>query len=68
MKKDLSFKAKKLARMPPKKRRSYYRMKITQHTPPKTAHDEFMLKIYRGLLDSTDDYKALEQIDQESFD
>jgi hypothetical protein len=68
MKMDISISAKQLACLPVQQRRFYYRLKITQHSPPKTEHDKFMLKIYGGLLDDPDDSRALERIDQELLD
>ena len=65
MKMDFSITAEQLASMPVQHRNLYYRMKIIQHTPPKTKHDKFLVKIYRGLLDNPDDLKALAEIDQE---
>ena len=65
MKTDYSISAQQLALMPVQNRNHYYRMKIIQHTPPKTKHDKFLVKIYRGLLDNPDDLKALAEIDQE---
>ncbi|MDJ0807665.1 MAG: hypothetical protein QNJ78_12630 [Gammaproteobacteria bacterium] len=64
MKTEISSTAKRLASMPIQQRLRFYRMKITQHTPPKTAHDRFMLKIYHSLLDQPDELNALEEIDQ----
>ncbi len=65
MKMDFSITAEQLASMPVQHRNLYYRMKIIQHTPPRNPHEIFLLKIYRGLLDSPDDLKAFEEIDQE---
>lgn len=39
-------------------RRNYCRKKISEHTPPETPHDEFMIKVYKGLLDLHDDSPA----------
>jgi hypothetical protein len=36
-------------------RRAYCRKKISEHTPPTTPHDEFMIKVYAGLLDLHDE-------------
>jgi hypothetical protein len=36
-------------------RRQYCQKKISEHTPPETPHDEFMIKVYKGLLDLHDD-------------
>ena len=36
-------------------RREYCRKKISEHSPPETPHDEFMVKVYKGLLDLHDD-------------
>ena len=63
MNKEFTISAKQLAAMPIQHRNLYYRMKLIQHTPPKTPHDHFMLKIYQGLIDNPDDLKALEAID-----
>jgi hypothetical protein len=65
MKTDYSISAQQLALMPVQHRNQFYRMKIIQHTPPKTKLDKFLVKIYRGLLDNPDDLKALAEIDQE---
>ena len=39
------------AQMPLKERQAFYRREIARRTPPKTTHDEFMLKVYRALLE-----------------
>lgn len=36
-------------------RREYCLKKISEHSPPETPHDEFMVKVYKGLLDLHDD-------------
>ena len=36
-------------------RRAYCLKKISEHSPPETPHDEFMIKVYEGLLDLHDD-------------
>jgi len=36
-------------------RREYCLQKISEHSPPETPHDEFMIKVYKGLLDLHDD-------------
>jgi hypothetical protein len=36
-------------------RREYCLMKISEHSPPRTPHDQFMIKVYKGLLDLHDD-------------
>ena len=66
MKMDVTISANQLASLPLQQRHFYYRLKITQHSPPKTAHDEFMLKIYGGLLDNPLDLQDLARIDRES--
>jgi len=63
-KREISDTAKRLAAMPARFRHRYYRMKISQHNPPKTAHDRFMLKIYQTLLDQPDDLRSIEEIDR----
>ena len=65
---DLSISTEQLASMPVQQRHHYYRMKIIQHTPPKSVHDIFMLKVYRGLLDTPDELKILEEIDRQLSD
>ncbi len=40
-------------------RLDYCRKKISEHTPPETPHDEFMIKVYQGLLDLHDDSSAI---------
>ena len=42
-------------RMSIDQRRDYCRRKISEHSPPETPHDEFMIKVYAGLLDLQDD-------------
>ena len=40
-------------------RREYCRKKISEHSPPESPHDEFMIKVYKGLLDLHDDSTSL---------
>ena len=46
-------------RMSIEQRRDYCRRKISEHTPPETPHDEFMIKVYKGLLDLHDDVSEI---------
>ncbi|MEN8178889.1 MAG: hypothetical protein ABFS39_09730 [Pseudomonadota bacterium] len=66
MKTDISNTAKRLASMPVQHRLRFYRMKIFQHTPPVTAHDKFMLKIYRSLIDQPDNLRVFKDIGQKT--
>jgi hypothetical protein len=36
-------------------RREYCVKKIAEHSPTQTPHDEFMVKVYKGLLDLHDE-------------
>ena len=55
----------KLALMPVEHRQLYYRMKIFELTPPRSAHDQFMLKFYQNLLDRPEDLISLRKLDQQ---
>lgn len=49
-----------------KQRREYCLRKISEHSPPESPHDEFMIKVYKGLLDLHED--ADESLDVSKID
>jgi hypothetical protein len=48
-------------------RREYCRMKISEHSPPESPHDEFMIKVYKGLLDLHDDPDESDNMTEHDF-